>query len=399
LTTTKSTPTGRSSWNGSPERPGTHRLTTHRTIKFLEPTENTLGNPSTIEKQTEPRPANGGRSNAAPRPVMETVRRLLPKSYLILVLLAIIIIGAAVSPDFLSVRNANNVIAFSAIIAILAVGQFFVILTGGIDLSVGSILAMSTVVSALTLQTGMSTGLSVGITLGVCALAGLINGLMVVWLRIPPFIATLAMLSIVKGFSYIIQSTSLIQISDTSFISAFSSGVTLGLRNPVLIFILVTLIAAFVTKFTTLGRRLYAIGGNPEAARLSGLPVHSDLLITYTVSGLLAGLAGLIAAAQLLQGSSLIGTGYELDAIAAVVVGGASLMGGKGDPISAVIGVFILATIINIMNLVGISSEPQLVIKGAVVVLAVFLSSAGGVQRISAFLSRAFGRHQTKVPA
>lgn len=330
---------------------------------------------------------------------METARRLLPKSYLILVLLAIIIVGTAVSPDFLSIRNANNVIAFSAIIAILAVGQFFVILTGGIDLSVGSILAMSTVVSALTLQTGMSAGLSVAITLGVCALAGFINGLMVVWLRIPPFIATLAMLSIVKGFSYIIQSTSLIQISNTSFISTFSSGVTLGLRNPVLIFILVTLIAAFVTKFTTMGRRLYAIGGNPEAARLSGLPVHRDLLITYTVSGLLAGLAGLIAAAQLLQGSSLIGTGYELDAIAAVVVGGASLMGGKGDPISAVIGVFILATIINIMNLVGISSEPQLVIKGAVVVLAVFLSSAGGVQRISAFLSRAFGHRRTKVPA
>ncbi|MCU1518382.1 MAG: transporter permease [Pseudarthrobacter sp.] len=330
---------------------------------------------------------------------METARRLLPKSYLILVLLAIIIIGTLVSPDFLSVRNANNVIAFSAIVAILAVGQFFVILTGGIDLSVGSILAMSTVVSALTLQTGMSTGLSVAVTLGVCALAGFINGLMVVWLRIPPFIATLAMLSIVKGFSYIIQSTSLIQISDTAFISTFSSGVTLGLRNPVLIFILVTLVAAFVTKFTTIGRRLYAIGGNPEAARLSGLPVHRDLLITYTLSGLLAGLAGLIAAAQLLQGSSLIGTGYELDAIAAVVVGGASLMGGKGDPISAVIGVFILATIINIMNLVGISSEPQLVIKGAVVVIAVFLSSAGGVQRISAVLSRAFGRRQAAVAA
>lgn len=358
-----------------------------------------MANPNIIDKQTESRAALGGRTIAAPRPAMETVRRLLPKSYLILVLLAIIIIGTAVSPDFLSARNANNVIAFSAIIAILAVGQFFVILTGGIDLSVGSILAMSTVVSALTLQTGMSTGLSVAVTLGVCALAGFVNGLMVVWLRIPPFIATLAMLSIVKGFSYIIQSTSLIQISDAAFISTFSSGVTLGLRNPVLIFILVTLVAAFVTKFTTIGRRLYAIGGNPEAARLSGLPVHRDLLITYTVSGLLAGLAGLIAAAQLLQGSSLIGTGYELDAIAAVVVGGASLMGGKGDPISAVIGVFILATIINIMNLAGISSEPQLVIKGAVVVIAVFLSSAGGVQRISAVLGRVFGRRRSAAPA
>lgn len=364
-----------------------------------EPAENKMANPSIVDKKRPTGSGHAGATTAATSPVLETVKRLLPKSYLILVLLVIIIIGALVSPDFLSARNASNVIAYSAIIAILAVGQFFVILTGGIDLSVGSILAMSTVIAALTLNTGMPAGLAVMFTLGYCALTGLINGVMVVWLRIPPFIATLAMLSIVKGFSYIIQSTSLIQISNTAFIQAFSSGVTLGLRNPVLIFIVVTLIAAFVTKFTTFGRRLYAIGGNPEAARLSGLPVHRDLLVTYTVSGLLAGLAGLIAAAQLLQGSSLIGTGYELDAIAAVVVGGASLMGGKGDPISAVIGVFILATIINIMNLVGISSEPQLVIKGAVVVIAVFLSSAGGVQRISASLAKLFGRHNAAATA
>jgi ribose transport system permease protein len=124
------------------------------------------------------------------------------------------------------------------------------------------------------------------------------------------------------------------------------------------------------------------------------LPVARNLIVTYTISGVLAGLAGLVAAAQLRQGSSLIGVGYELDAIAAVVVGGASLMGGKGDPLNAVIGVFILTTIINIMNLVGISSEPQLVIKGAVIILAVFLSSAGGVQRISGFFSKHFRRTQ-----
>lgn len=122
-----------------------------------------------------------------------------------------------------------------------------------------------------------------------------------------------------------------------------------------------------------------------------------DLLVTYAVSGLLAGLAGLLAAAQLMQGSSLIGRGYELDAIAAVVVGGASLMGGKGDPLSAVIGVFVLATIVNIMNLVGISSEPQLVIKGAVIVAAVFLSSAGGVARISAAFGRLRGSRKGSV--
>lgn len=265
-----------------------------------------------------------------PNGALVTARRLLPKSYLILVLVAIIIIGYYVSGDFLTIRNAENVIAAASIVAVLAVGQFFVILTGGIDLSVGSTMAMSTVIVALALQTGMSAGLSVALTLGACAVAGFINGLLVVWLRIPPFIATLAMMSAIKGFSYIIQSTSLIQILDQEFIQAFARGTTLGVRNPVLIFIIVTIIAAIVAKYTTFGRSLYAIGGNPEAARLSGLPVARNLLITYTVSGVLAGLAGLIAAAQLQQGSSLIGVGYELDAIAAVVVGGASLMGGKG---------------------------------------------------------------------
>lgn len=350
-------------------------------------TNNAL-NEKTRSTTTEPTPPNRALAAAT---------RLLPKSYLILVLVAIIIIGYYVSGDFLTIRNAENVIAAASIVAVLAVGQFFVILTGGIDLSVGSTMAMSTVIVALTLQTGMSAGLSVALTLGACAIAGFINGLLVVWLRIPPFIATLAMMSAIKGFSYIIQSTSLIQILDQDFIQAFARGTTLGIRNPVLIFIIVTIIAAIVARYTTFGRSLYAIGGNPEAARLSGLPVARNLLVTYTVSGLLAGLAGLIAAAQLQQGSSLIGVGYELDAIAAVVVGGASLMGGKGDPISAVIGVFVLATIINIMNLVGISSEPQLVIKGAVIVIAVFLSSAGGVQRISNFFGSRFGRRPVAV--
>lgn len=328
--------------------------------------------------------------------VRDAVRRILPKSYLLLVLIAIIIVGYYASADFLTVRNAENVIAAASIVAVLAVGQFFVILTGGIDLSVGSILAMSTVIAALTLQSGMAAGLSIAFTLFCCGIAGLINGLLVVWLRIPPFIATLAMMSAVKGFSYIIQSTSLIQITNNTFIDIFARGTTLGLQNPTLIFLIVMIIAALVAKFTTFGRSLYAIGGNPEAARLSGLPVGRNLIVVYTLSGLLAGLAGLIAAAQLRQGSSLIGVGYELDAIAAVVVGGASLMGGKGDPISAVIGVFVLATIINIMNLVGISSEPQLVIKGAVIVIAVFLSSAGGVQRISGFFRTHFGRRSTR---
>ena len=330
-------------------------------------------------------------AGAAPASAIASVaRRLISKSYLVLVLVAIVVIGYYVSADFLTFRNVENVIAAASIAAVLAVGQFFVVLTGGIDLSVGSTLAMSTVIAALTLQSGMSTGLSIAVTLLCCAAAGLLNGVLIVWLRIPAFIATLATMSAIKGFSYIIQSTSLIQIMDNAFIDTFARSSTLGIRNPVLIFIIVAVIAAITAKYTTFGRALYAIGGNAEAARLSGLPVGRNLLITYTMSGFLAGLAGLIAAAQLRQGSSLIGTGYELLAIAAVVVGGASLIGGKGDPISAVIGVFVLATITNIMNLVGISSEPQLVITGAVIIIAVFLSTAGGVRRISDFFSKRF---------
>jgi ribose transport system permease protein len=150
----------------------------------------------------------------------------------------------------------------------------------------------------------------------------------------------------------------------------------------------VTLVAAFVMRFTPLGRRLYALGGNPEAARLSGLPVKRDQVMAYTTSGLLAGLAGLMLAGRLSQGSSLVGAGYELDSIAATVVGGTSLFGGTGDPISTVLGALIIGMIGNIMNLAGIQSEPQLVIRGLVILVAVFLTSGGGIQRIRAAFSK-----------
>ncbi len=339
---------------------------------------NTTTNPSTESVPGPPNPTRGPRRSAG-----GVARAVLPRSYLVLVLLAIVIAGFIASPNFLTTRNATNVITFSAITSVLAVGQFFVILTGGIDLSVGSTVALSTVVCSLLLSHGQSAGVAAVLSLLVCAAIGAVNGFLIVVLRLAPFIATLATLSMVQGFSYIIQSTSLIQITDTNFVNFFSVGSAIGIPNPVTIFLLVMLAAAFVSKYTTFGRRLYAVGGNREAARLSGLPVERDLMVTYILSGALAGLAGLLAASQLLEGSSLIGQGYELDAIAAVVVGGASLVGGRGDPISAVIGGLIIEIIINIMNLIGISSNSQLIIKGTVIIVAVFLSSAGGIARIS----------------
>ena len=340
-------------------------------------------NKSWPTSQTGLRPATTG--------VGQVIGRLLSRSYLLLVLLAMILVGNLVSEQFLTWRNTLNVLSFSSIIALLAVGQFFVVLTGGIDLSVGAVLALATVVAALTMQAGFGAGSAIALTLAACSLAGLVTGAMIVYLRIPPFITTLGMMTVLQGISYIIQSSSLIYIENTTFVTLLSEGSLLGIRSPVYIFVVVTIVAAIVARFTVFGRGLYAIGGNREAARLSGLPVNRSLLITYTMSGALAGLAGLVAAAQLYQGSSLIGRGYELDAIAAVVVGGATLMGGRGDPISAVVGVLILAIIVNIMNLMGISSEPQLVIKGVVILLAVYLSSAGGVDQIARLFGRGHG--------
>jgi len=176
-------------------------------------------------QQIEDRPdkVNASRGGTAPGRGPELFKVILPQLYLPLVLLVIVGIGYLVTPNFLSVRNFNNVISFSSIIAILAIGQFYVILTGGIDLSVGANLALSTVVAALTLHTGMDAGLATLITLGTCMAVGLGNGVLVVWLRIPPFIATLAMMTMVQGFSYIIQSTSLIQIICDLVLGRFGS--------------------------------------------------------------------------------------------------------------------------------------------------------------------------------
>jgi ribose transport system permease protein len=314
--------------------------------------------------------------------IQDAARRFLPRSYLLIVLLLTIFAGTLASENFLTVFNVKNILITASVVSVIAVGQFFVIVTGGIDLSVGSVVAFATVMVAILLRAGLPTIAVVPITLVACAAIGTINGGVVVYAGITPFIATLAMLSIVKGFSYIIQSGTLIQIDDLGFLNLFSVEIA-GIPRPVLIFVVVMLVAALVMKFTTFGRQLYAIGGNAEAARLSGLPVRRNLVAVYSISGFLAGLAGLMLAAQLLQGSSLVGAGYELDSIAAVVVGGAALFGGTGDPISAVIGGLIIGTLLNIMNLLGIASETQLVIKGAVILIAVYFTTGAGLRGVA----------------
>ncbi|TDE09679.1 ABC transporter permease [Jiangella asiatica] len=327
----------------------------------------------TLNTPTAPSPTARPRRRFIPRPG--------PQAYLLLVFLAVGVVGTLASPYFLTARNLENIAVAAAVVAVLGVAQFIVIVTRGIDLSVGSIAALSTVIAAVLLRQGVGVVATIVVALLSCALAGLVNGVMVVYARITPFVATLAMMSIARGVAFIVQVGTLIVISNQQFMQLFG-GRTGALPNVVLIALVVTLAAAFAMKFSPIGRRLYALGGNPEAARLSGLPVNRDTVLAYVTSGFLAGLAGLMLAGRLSQGSSLVGQGYELDSIAAAVVGGTSLFGGTGDPISTVLGALIIGMIGNIMNLVGIQSEPQLVIRGLVILLAVFLTSGNGIQRL-----------------
>lgn len=314
-------------------------------------------------------------------------RHLGSRSYIVLLLIMVMVVGGLLSPFFFTGRNIQNILVTGSTVSILAIGQFAVIVTAGIDLSVGAILALGTVVTALLLEHGQGTLVTVVVCLVLSAIVGLLNGALVVFARITPFIATLGTMTLLTGVAYIVQSGTQINITDQGFLNAIA-GDTFGVSHLILIFLVVTVVSALVAQFTPYGRQLYAIGGNAEAARLSGIAVKRNLLVAYAFSGLMAGLAGIMLAAELQQGSSLVGQGDELTAIAAAVVGGASLFGGTGSPITSVAGGFVIGIITNIMNLLGIASQPQLITQGLVILIAVYLTSGDGPRIITAIGGR-----------
>ncbi|NMR21696.1 ABC transporter permease [Cellulomonas fimi] len=289
----------------------------------------------------------------------------------------VLVIGALLSPYFLSEANFRNILITGAVVSVLAVGQFMVIVTAGIDLSVGAVASFSTVASAVLMAQGRSAWSTVALSLLACGVIGLVNGALVVYARITPFIATLGMLGVVQGLAYLVQGGTYVRIENQAFIGLFSGDVG-GVPRQVLIFALVTVIFAVLMRWSTFGRQLYAIGGNAEAAHLSGLPVKRNVVAAYVISAALASIAGFMLAAQLGEGSSRLGQGLELDSIAAAVVGGASLFGGLGSPAAAVLGGLLIGTISNIMNLRGVAAEPQLIIKGFLILFAVFVTSGKG---------------------
>ncbi len=284
-------------------------------------------------------------------------------------------------PNFLKSENLLNIANQIAVIAIIAIGMTMVIITGGIDLSVGSLLALSAVLAARFIRdfaggVGASFGgmmLACLAAILICGLIGAFSGAMITRFAIPPFIVTLAMMLVGSGLAYILaEGQSIYQIPD-SFVWLGRGADCFSLPNAVVLMLVLYVLAHVLMSRMKLGRHLYAVGGNGEAARLSGVPVKRVLLFAYIASGLLAGLGGVIMASQLKSGSATYGNMYELYVIAAVVVGGTSLSGGEGRMLGTLTGAFTIAVIQNGMNLTNVESYTQKVVLGLVILGAVLL--------------------------
>jgi ribose transport system permease protein len=285
-------------------------------------------------------------------------------------------------PDFLKLSNLLGVAQQTAIYAIIAIGMTLVIISGGIDLSVGSLVALASVSSAIIVRDwgGGSAASVATVVLGasagvaICALAGAFNGAMITAFRIPPFIVTLGMMMMASGLAFRLSNGRSIPELPAAFFW-LGRGETWGVPHPIVLMIVLYAIAHIVMTRTVFGRYVYAIGGNAEAARLSGISVKRMLLAVYTLSGALAGLGGIVLTSQLSAGDPKFGSMYELEVISAVVVGGASLLGGQGRIFGTLIGAFIIAVIKNGMNLTDVDPFNQKIVLGAVLMAAVLVDT------------------------
>lgn len=289
-------------------------------------------------------------------------------------LLLIIIIISFMSPSFLTATNIFNVLRQVSISALIAFGMTFVILTGGIDLSVGSTLALTGAISAGLLAGGMDPFLAMLIGLLLGAVLGAVNGVIIAKGKVAPFIATLATMTIYRGLTLVYTDGKPVSgLGDSLAFQMFGKGYFLGIPVPVLTMLLAFLVLYFILRKTTFGRRVYAIGGNEEASRLSGINVDRITIAVYSLTGMLAALSALILTSRLNSAQPTAGQSYELDAIAAVVLGGTSLTGGRGWIFGTLVGALIIGVLNNGLNLIGVSSFFQQVVKGVVILIAVLI--------------------------
>jgi ribose/xylose/arabinose/galactoside ABC-type transport system permease subunit len=301
------------------------------------------------------------------------------------VLVGLVIVLSIVSPAFLSFSNFLDIARVVAITGIIAAGMTLVIITGGIDLSVGSTVGLVGAVTASLVANSASNSdfvtdfklpvpLAALVGLAVGSLIGFINGLIITKTKIEPFMATLGSMIFVKGLLYLFTGGYPVDFQPMPHDFAFiGQGAMLGIPTPVWLFAVVVAALWWISRRMSVGRAIYAIGGNPEAARLSGLKVERTKIYVYTLLGFLAGLAGIILTSRLASATTVSGAGYELIAISGVVIGGTSLVGGRGSVIGSLIGVFTVGVIQNALNLFGASTQVQYVVTGLVLLLAISL--------------------------
>jgi len=308
-----------------------------------------------------------------------TLRRVLHQLRAAWMLLAVCVILAIASPVFATSANLLNVALATSVTALLAAGQTFVIILAEIDLSVGAILGFSAAITAMVLRHHSTiTGIVVGLAVG--AAAGLVNGLLVTKTRMPSFIATLATLSILSGLALQLTQGNPVSVTDYNFQNIGQARIA-GIPTPVWIMIVVFVIFGILLARTRFGRYAYATGDNAEAAKLSGISVDRVKILAFVISGALAALAGFIVTARLSTAEPTAGTGLELEAIAAVIIGGTSLAGGRGDLLGTIVGALILGVIDNGMNLLNVNPFLQDVVKGVVILFAVLLDRNADVIR------------------
>lgn len=291
-------------------------------------------------------------------------------SFIALILLIIAI--SIISPDFRTINNFLSLLRQSAINGLIAFGMTCIILTGGIDLSVGSILALTSIICAHTIKLGLPAPLAMLVALIFGIILGVISGLMVTKSRLQPFIATLITMTGYRGLTMIISGGKPIsRLGNNFLLNHIGKGSFLGIPTPVWILIVFFAIFLFVLKKTVFGRQIYATGSNANAAELAGININKTKLIVYATSGFMSALSGLILVSRLGSAQPTLGEGYELDAIAAVALGGTSMTGGRGKITGTLIGILIIAVLNNGLNIIGVSSYYQDVVKALVIFLAV----------------------------
>ena len=336
--------------------------------------------------QTPPTPS----SVQPPAETVSPLRRLMSGSVgrnlgLVLALLVLIVVGAVTSSNFLNFDNALVILRQASIIGVVAVGMTFVIISGGIDLSVGAVMALASVVASLAAIQDIASSSHWIVTVIVALLvglgAGLINGVVIAYGKVAAFMATLAMMVGARGLAEIIANNRTLVLSDRDFVRAMNVDL-LGVDILIWIFIVVAVAGWFLLNRTTFGRRTVAIGGNPEAARLAGIKVKRHTMWLYALLGLTTGIAAVMILGRTTAGTSTHGTMMELDVIAAVVVGGTLLVGGRGTITGTVFGVLIFATLSNVFVQNNLTSSAQSVAKGVIIVVAVLIQQRFAVGRV-----------------